>query len=74
MKHGIRVEADLKSEKLGFKIREAQLEKVPYMLVVGKREADVDSASVRLRSNENLGPMKIDDIVEKILSDIEQKK
>jgi len=74
MKHGIRVEADLRSEKLGFKIREAQLEKVPYMLVVGKREADVDSASVRLRSNENLGPMKIDDIVEKILSDIEQKK
>lgn len=74
MKHGIRVEADLRSEKLGLKIREAQMEKVPFMLVVGKREAEANSASVRLRSGEDLGAMAIDSIIEKILDEVKQKK
>jgi len=74
LKLGIRVEADLRSEKLGFKIREAQLEKVPYMLIVGKREAEGKTASVRLRSGEDLGPMPIQDIIERINTEIDQKK
>jgi len=73
-KSKLRVEADLRSEKLGFKIREAQLEKVPYMLVVGKREEEGKTASVRLRSGEDLGPMPIQDIIERINTEIDQKK
>ena len=73
-KSKLRVEADLRSEKLGFKIREAQLEKVPYMLIVGKREAEGKTASVRLRSGEDLGPMPIQSIVDKIKTEVDQKK
>ncbi|HGJ67530.1 TPA: threonine--tRNA ligase, partial [bacterium] len=74
MSHGIRVEADLRSEKLGLKIREAQMEKIPFMLVVGKREAEANSVSVRLRSGEDLGSMSVTDITEKILNEVKQKK
>ncbi|MEK7397627.1 MAG: threonine--tRNA ligase [Candidatus Poribacteria bacterium] len=74
MKHGIRVEADLRSEKLGFKIREAQLEKIPYMLVVGKREAEGNTASVRLRSGEDLGAMAIQAIIDRIKTDVDKKQ
>jgi threonyl-tRNA synthetase len=74
MSHGIRVEADLRSEKLGLKIREAQMEKIPFMLVVGKREAAANSVSVRLRSGEDLGSMTVASITEKILNEVKQKK
>ena len=74
MKHGIRVEADLRSEKLGFKIREAQLEKIPYMLVVGKREAEGNTASVRLRSGEDFGAMAIQAIIDRIKTDVDKKQ
>jgi threonyl-tRNA synthetase len=73
MKYGIRVEADLRSEKLGFKIREAQLEKIPYMLVVGKREAEANTVSVRLRGGEDLGAMAIQAIIDRIKSDVDKK-
>jgi len=72
--HKIRVEADLRSEKLGFKIREAQLEKVPYMLVVGKREAEAKTVSVRLRGGEDLGVMPIESIIDRINTEVNQKK
>jgi len=52
---GIRVEADLRNEKLGYKVREAQLEKIPYMLVVGDKEVEAGVVNVRTRSGENLG-------------------
>lgn len=52
---GVRVEADLRNEKLGYKIREAQLEKVPYMLVIGDKEVEAGGINVRARSGENLG-------------------
>lgn len=58
---GIRVEVDSGSERMQAKIREAQVQKVPYMLVVGDREAEAQSASVRLRSEENLGAQPIGD-------------
>jgi threonyl-tRNA synthetase len=56
-KFGIRVEKDLRNEKLNYKIREAQLMKVPYMLVVGEREKENGTVTVRLRNGENLPPM-----------------
>jgi len=56
---GLRVEVDARSERMNPKIREAQLQKIPYMLVVGDREAETSSVSVRLRSNENLGSMPL---------------
>lgn len=72
-KHGIRVEADLRSEKLGLKIREAQLEKIPYMLVVGNREKDTNTVSVRLRNGTDLGQMTIGSIIDRIKTEIEKK-
>ena len=74
LKHKIRVESDLRSEKLGFKIREAQLEKIPYMLVVGKREAEAKTVSIRLRGGEDLGVMPIESVIERILDEVVQKK
>ena len=73
LQHGIRVEADLRSEKLGFKIREAQLEKTPYMLVVGKREEADNAVAVRLRSGEDLGAVPLGDFAERIKAEIDQK-
>ena len=61
---GFRVEADARSEKLGFKIREAQLEKVPYMIVVGEEEATKRRLSVRKRNGEQLSGMTIEAFVE----------
>ncbi len=71
--HSLRVEADLRSEKLGFKIREAQLEKVPYMLIVGKREEAANTVSVRLRSGEDLGAIPLEDLISRIKAEIDQK-
>ena len=65
----IRVETDARSERMGFKIREAQLQKVPYMLVVGDREADAGAVGVRLRSGEDLGAIQVDELVERITSE-----
>ncbi len=64
---GVRVEVDDGPERMQKKIRNAQLEKVPYQLVVGKREAEKRQVAVRLRTNENLGPMSLDDFKEMVL-------
>ena len=63
---GIRAHTDGRSERMNAKIREAQLQKIPYMLVVGDREAAADAAAVRLRSGENLGATPVADITERI--------
>jgi len=60
---GVRVQADLRNEKLGFKIREAQMEKVPYMLVIGDKEVESGTVTARHRSGENLEPMSPADFV-----------
>jgi threonyl-tRNA synthetase len=60
---GVRVQADLRNEKLGFKIREAQMEKVPYMLVIGDQEVAAGTVTARHRSGENLEPMKPADFI-----------
>ena len=66
---GIRVEADLRNEKLGYKVREAQLEKIPYILVVGDKEVEAGGVNVRLRSGENLGLELLDAVAARILAD-----
>jgi threonyl-tRNA synthetase len=60
---GLRAEADLRDDRMRAKIRDAQLMKVPYMLVVGDREAETGAVSVRLRTEADLGPMALDDLV-----------
>jgi threonyl-tRNA synthetase len=64
LKGGVRVEKDLRNEKLNYKIREAQLAKIPYMLVIGDREVESQTVAVRLRSGKNLPPMGIDEFVD----------
>jgi threonyl-tRNA synthetase len=60
---GLRAELDDRAERVQAKIRDAQLRKIPYMLVVGDREAADNTAAVRLRTNENLGPLPLDDFL-----------
>ena len=69
---GIRTESDLRSEKLGYKIREAQMQKIPYMLVVGDR--DIENGTVSVRGGEDLGAMKPEDFMAKCLHEIETKQ
>ena len=71
---GIRVEADWRSEKMGYKIREAQLKKIPYMLVVGEKEAETDSVSVRTRKGTDGGAMSVDEFVQMICEEIREKR
>jgi threonyl-tRNA synthetase len=63
---GVRIEKDLRNEKLNYKIREAQMAKIPYMLVIGDREVEADTVTVRERSGKNLPPMSAEDFAEKI--------
>ena len=67
---GIRVESDYRNEKIGYKIREAQLQKIPYMLVIGDKEAEAGLVSVRTRSGGDEGTMTIKDFMEKISEEI----
>ncbi|MFD5017758.1 threonine--tRNA ligase [Paenibacillus sp. NPDC058367] len=70
---GIRVEVDIRNEKLGYKIREAQLEKSPYMLVLGENEKNSGSVSVRKRGEGDLGSKSIQEIIEQINKEIVSK-
>ena len=70
---GLRAELDDGNDRMGAKIRNAQKQKVPYMLVVGDREADAGAAAVRLRSGEDLGATPIDEIVERITAEVEAR-
>lgn len=68
---GIRAKADLRNEKIGFKIREAQLEKTPYMLIIGDREAEENKVSVRGRKVGDLGTMTFDEFYARVKGEIE---
>jgi threonyl-tRNA synthetase len=72
-KLGVRVEIDERSEKLGAKIRDAQMEKVPYMVIVGAKEVEVKKVSVRLRTGIDLGQIDVSEFVERITKKIEKK-
>ena len=70
----IRAEGDYRSEKLGYKIREAQMQKIPYMLVVGDRDVENNTVSVRTRTGEDLGAMTMDAFIAKCREEIDTKK
>jgi threonyl-tRNA synthetase len=70
---GIRVEIDYRNEKIGYKIREAQMEKVPYMLVLGDKETENSRVAVRSRKDGDLGPMPLDDFIAKITEEVRTK-
>ena len=70
-KNGIRVEIDDRPEKIGYKIREAQLQKVPYMVVVGDKEVEAGTVGVRSRKDGDIGQMKIEDFINKLKIEIE---
>ena len=70
---GLRVEVDDRSEKIGYKIREAQLQKINYMLVIGDKEVDEKSVSVRKRGEGDIGSMSIDALIDKLINEIETK-
>ena len=72
-KKGLRVETDLRNEKIGFKIREAQMQKIPYMLVLGDKEVEQNVVAVRSRKEGDLGTMSADDILAKLLEEVETK-
>ena len=70
---GIRVSCDTRSEKVGYKIRAAQLEKIPYMLVIGDKEVEEGTVSVRSRKEGDLGSMPVEGFLSKILQEIATK-
>ena len=70
---GVRCEVDDRSEKIGFKIRSAQLEKVPYMLLAGDKDIENNTVSLRTRSGGDKGAMALDEFVEKIVAEVESK-
>jgi len=72
-KLGFRVETDVRNEKIGKKIREATLEKTPYMLVVGDRDVENQTVSVRTRSGEDLGAMSLEDFAAKLKEEVDTK-
>ena len=69
----VRVEVDRSRDRMQAKIRNAQLQKIPYMLVVGGREAEAGAVAVRLRSGEDLGAMPVDDFLKLVQPVIETK-
>lgn len=71
---GIRVEYDDRSEKLGFKIREAQLQKVPYMLIIGDQELENETIAVRLKSGKNISNVKADEFTSLLKQEIENRE
>ena len=72
-KAGFRVELDDRSEKIGYKIREAQLQKIPYMLVIGDKEVETNTVSIRSRKNGDEGSMSVEEFIAKAKKEVEDK-
>ena len=72
-KAGIRVKYDNRNEKVGYKIREAQLEKIPYMLVIGDKEKEENTVTIRSRKETDAGTMSLEEFINKIKKEIEEK-
>jgi threonyl-tRNA synthetase len=70
---GFRVIADLRNEKIGFKIRDRTLQRIPYLLVIGEREMESGTVSVRTRKGEDLGSLSLDDFTARLAADIAQR-
>ena len=71
---GFRADLDLRSEKIGYKIRDAQLQKIPYMIVLGDKEAQSGLVTVRKRSEGDIGEMTLDSLLDMITKEVEDKK
>ncbi len=71
---GLRIEIDDRTEKVGYKIREAELQQIPYMLVVGGKEVEDRLVSVRKRDGGDMGQLKLDEFIEKVVEEVENKK
>lgn len=69
-KHGFRVETDLRNEKVGFKIREHTMQRVPYILVVGDQEMETNTVNVRARGGKNLGSLSFEELTQLLSDDI----
>ena len=69
---GFRAEGDYRNEKIGYKIREAQMQKVPYMLVIGDKEAESGDLSVRTRSGEQFN-MTVDEFIARLRKEVDEK-
>jgi len=74
MDAGVRVSVDMRNEKIGYKIREAQLEKTPYMLIIGDRERDEETVSVRSRKEGDLGQVPKADFIDSIVKEIRERR
>ena len=74
MKEGLRAELDDREEKIGYKIREAQLQKIPYMLIIGEKEVEANAVGVRARKEGDIGQMPVKEFISKIKEEIEEKK
>jgi threonyl-tRNA synthetase len=74
LESGIRGETDLRNEKIGFKIREAQMEKIPYMLIVGNKEVESKTVSVRKRGGADIGTMEVGKFIEMIKKEVGSKR
>jgi threonyl-tRNA synthetase len=72
--HGFRAAGDYRPEKIGYKIREAQLEKVPYMLVVGEKEQTAGTVAVRDRVDGDLGAMPVAELVRRLADEVRDKR
>lgn len=72
--YGVRVETDERNEKIGYKIREAQLQKTPYMLVLGDKEVEAKTVGVRSRSEGDLGAITFDELIAKLMKEIASKE
>ncbi|MEE9513094.1 MAG: threonine--tRNA ligase, partial [Anaerolineales bacterium] len=71
---GLRVDVDQRSERMNAKIRDAQLQKIPYMLVVGDREAEAEQVAVRLRSGEDMGALAVESFIERLKAEVLEHK
>ncbi len=71
---GLRVEIDLREEKIGYKIREAQLQKIPYMIILGEKEKTANAVGVRSRKDGDIGQMGIEEFITKIKKEVEAYK
>ena len=70
---GLRVETDERNEKIGYKIREAQLEKLPYMLIIGDKEKEEGTVSVRMREKGDIGSMALSDFAVRVKKENDEK-
>ena len=73
-KQGVRVEADLRNEKITYKIREHSLQKLPYQLIVGDKEMQADQVAVRTRGGEDLGAMPVDALLARLREEVAARR